>query len=223
MACTAYSAQTMRFVFLILLLFASPASAREPAIVRVRLVTSAGPIVLALDARHAPKTVENFMAYVDDGRFDGTTFYRAARSKRMPGQGFIQAGIRTDARRILPPFPLETTRMTGIRHLNGTVSMARGSEPGSAGGNFVITIGPAPQMDANGTYLGYAAFGHVAGGMATVKRILALPSGGGSDMFKGQMILRPVALLRVQRLDGTPKPTGRVKPWLMETRAPRRR
>lgn len=187
----------------------------RPGIVRVRLETSVGPILLALDARHAPKTVENFMAYVDDGRFDGTTFYRAARSKADPKTGFVQAGIRQDARRILPPFPLETTRMTGIRHLDATVSMARAASPKSAGGNFVITIGPAPQMDWRADFPGYAAFGHAVGGMDVVRRILALPSGGGLDAFKGQMILKPVTLIRAVRLDGRPRPSGQPKAWLL--------
>lgn len=190
----------------------------RPGIVRVRLDTSRGPILLALDARRAPATTANFMAYVDDGRFDGTTFYRAARSKADPTKGFVQAGIRTDAKRILPPFPLEPTSKTGIRHLNATVSMARGDNPSSAGGNFVITVGPTPQMDARPGYAGYAAFGHVMGGMRTVERILAEPSGGGFDAMKGQMILRPVRLIRAVRLDGTPKPTGRPKVWLLVPR-----
>ncbi len=186
-----------------------------PGQVRVRLVTSAGPIVLALDTRRAPATTANFLAYVDDGRFDGTSFYRAARSKAAPGLGFVQGGIRTDARRILPPFPLETTATTGLRHLDATVSMARGGTADSAGGNFFITVGPAPAMDARGDYPGYAAFGRVAGGMDTVRRILARPTGGGLDAMKGQLILRPVILVSARRLDGVAKPTGRVKPWLI--------
>jgi peptidyl-prolyl cis-trans isomerase A (cyclophilin A) len=209
----------MRFLLFLTVLLAAPAPAREPATVRVRLHTSAGDIVVALDARRAPKTVANFLAYVDDGRFDGTVFYRAARSKRAPGSGFIQAGIRTDARRILPPFPLETTAMTGIRHTDGAISMARASNPDSAGGNFVLLAGPAPQMDARPGFPGYAAFGHVVSGKPVVGRILALPTGGGLDAFKGQMILEPVRLISARRLDGVAKPTGGVKPWLIETRA----
>ncbi|GAA3247938.1 hypothetical protein GCM10020258_00890 [Sphingomonas yabuuchiae] len=69
----------------------------------MQLNTSEGAIVVALDTRHAPATSKNFLAYVDDGRFDGTSFYRAARDKRDPQKGFVQGGIRTDARRILPP------------------------------------------------------------------------------------------------------------------------
>jgi peptidyl-prolyl cis-trans isomerase A (cyclophilin A) len=218
----------MRILFLLALFLAgpaAPAAAREPAIVRVRLDTAMGPIVVSLNARAAPKTVENFLAYVDDGRFDGVVFYRAARSKRVPGDGFIQAGIRTDARRILPPFPLETTAMTGIRHVSGAISMARAQDPKSAGGNFVLLVGPAPWMDAQPGNPGYAAFGRVTSGMKTVRRILALPAGGGMDAFKGQMILKPVPLTRAVRLDGVAKPTGLPKAWLMKTRPdqPRRR
>ena len=197
---------------------ASQRTAAKPGIVRVRLSTSAGPVTLAVDTRRAPKTTENFLAYVDDGRFDGTDFYRAARGKKAPKFGFIQGGIRTDARRILPSFPLETTTKTGIRHLDATISMARGSEPGSAGGNFFITVGPTPAMDARPGYLGYAAFGHVVAGMDTVRRILAKPTGGGLDAFKGQMILQRVRLISAKRLDGTPNPTSGPRPWLMQTR-----
>lgn len=195
---------------------AAPAAApREPAVVRVRLDTPYGPIVLALEARRAPKTVANFMGYVDDKRFDGMTFYRSARRRGAPTYGFIQGGIRTDARRILPPFPLETTAMTGIKHLDGTISMARRAEAGSAGGNFFITVGPMPSMDAKGSYPGYAAFGRVVSGMPVVKRILARSTGGGMG---GQMLLNPVKLVAARRLNGTPHPTGLVKPWLVKTR-----
>jgi len=204
-------------------LAAAPAAApREPAVVRVRLDTAYGPVVLALEARKAPRTVANFMGYVDDGRFDGMTFYRSARNRQAPAYGFVQGGIRTDARRILPPFPLETTAMTGIKHTDGTISMARRADAGSAGGNFFITIGAMPSMDAKGSYPGYAAFGHVVSGMAVLKRILAQPTGGGMG---GQLLLRPVKLVRAVRLTGTPHPTGLVKPWLVKTKVdpPKRR
>ena len=210
----------MHLLFLLLLLALPTASATQPApgLVRVRLFTSEGPVVLALDARRAPRTTANFMAYVDDGRFDGTTFYRASRRKTAPRFGFVQGGIRTDARRILPPFPHEPTTRTGISHLDATVSMARGATPGSAGGNFFITVGATPSMDARGDYAGYAAFGRVVAGMETVRRILGKPTGGGSDAMAGQMILQPVRVIRAQRLDGVAKPTGRAKTWLWNLR-----
>jgi peptidyl-prolyl cis-trans isomerase A (cyclophilin A) len=208
-----------RFLLALLALTATAAPAAPPrkatrGIVHVRLDTSLGPITLALDARHAPKTVANFMAYVDDGRFDDIVFYRSARRREAPQFGFVQGGIRTDARRILPPFPLETTAMTGIKHTDGTISMARRGDPASAGGNFFITVGAIPTMDAHGSSVGYAAFGHVTGGMNVVKKILAQPTGGGMG---GQLLLKPIVIRRAVRLDGTPKPTGLVKPWLEKT------
>jgi len=186
-----------------------------PGQVRVRLVTSMGAITLALDAKRAPKTVANFLAYVDDGRLEGTNFYRTARRKTEPTKGFIQGGVGTDARRMLDPLPLEPTSKTGLKHLSGTISMAHGPNPNSANGNFSIMVGDNPGLDARGANLGFAAFGQVIGGMDVVQRILALPSGGGRDVMKGQMILKPVTIVRAERLDGVAKPTGRVRPWLL--------
>jgi len=101
------------------------AAPKDPPIVRVRMTTSAGVITLAIDVRHAPKTGANFLAYVDDGRLDGTRFYRAARRKGAPNLGFVQGGIDTDARRRLEPVPLEPTSKTGLHHVDGAISMAR--------------------------------------------------------------------------------------------------
>lgn len=208
------------FLSLLAMLSALPAAAQTVAptrgFIRVRLVTSAGAITVALDAKRAPKTTANFLAYVDDGRFDGTSFYRAARKKVAPKYGFIQGGIRTEARRILPgSVPLERTDVTGIHHLDGTISMARGANPDSAAGNFSIMVGGMPSLDAKPGAPGYAAFGKVVGGMDVVQRILALPTGGGEGPMRGQMILKRVTLIRAERLDGTPRPTGGPKPWLL--------
>jgi peptidyl-prolyl cis-trans isomerase A (cyclophilin A) len=194
---------------------ALPTNRPTPGYVRVRIETSQGPIVVSLDTKRAPRTSANFLAYVDDGRFDGTTFYRAARRKSAPAFGLIQGGIDMDARRSIPPVAHEPTTKTGISHLDGTLSMARPNRPDSAMGNFFMTIGATPTMDARGDYIGYAAFGHVVGGMDTVKRILALPTGGGTGAMRGQMILKPVRIIRAVRIDGKPQPTGRIKPWLL--------
>ncbi len=202
------------------LLLATPVAAQRadratPGWVRVKLETADGPIVLALDRRHAPATTDNFMKYVDDGRFDGVSFYRTARNRKAPQFGFIQSGIRTDARRFLDMIPHESTRKTGIKHLDMTISMARKGPPGSANGNFFITVGAQPSMDWTPANPGYAAFGRVVGGQATVKRILAEKTGGGMN---GTLMLKPVRIERAIRLDGVAKPTGRPRPWLIERR-----
>jgi peptidyl-prolyl cis-trans isomerase A (cyclophilin A) len=203
------------------LAFALPANRPTPGYTRVAIETSAGTIIVATDNRRAPRTSANFLAYVDDGRFDGVTFYRAARRKSAPNLGLIQGGIDTDARRALPPIPHEPTTKTGIRHLDATLSMARPDRPDSAMGNFFITVGPTPNMDARGSYIGYAAFGHVVAGMDVVKRILAAATCCGSGPMRGQMIVKPIRIVRVKRLDGTPRPTGKVKPWLIGINRPK--
>lgn len=194
---------------------AQPANRPTPGYTRVAIETSLGTIIVAADDRRAPVTSANFLTYVDDGRFDGVTFYRAARRKSNPKLGLIQGGIDTDARRSLPPIRHEPTTRTGLKHLDATLSMARPNRANSAMGNFFITVGPTPNMDARGDYIGYAAFGHVVAGMDVVKRILAVPTCCGSGPMRGQMIIRPIAIIRAKRLDGTPHPTRGVKPWLL--------
>lgn len=186
-----------------------------PGMIRVRIVTSEGNILVALDARRAPKTTANFLDYVDDGRFENTSFYRASRRKGTPGQGFIQGGIGTEVRRMLGPVPFEPTNVTGLRHTDGVISMARGASPNSGNGNFSILSGAVPSLDARPGNPGYAAFGRVLTGMDVVKRILAKPSSGGYGAMAGQMIDRPVRLIRVERLDGTARPPLKYKPWTL--------
>jgi peptidyl-prolyl cis-trans isomerase A (cyclophilin A) len=175
-----------------------------PDMVRVRLETEAGPILVALDARRAPVTTANFVRYVEEGRFDGTTFYRASLSKGAPKselRGFIQGGIRRDYRRTLPPIAHEPTSKTGIRHEPGTISMARADE-GAAMGNFFITTSAMRSMDAGEGKPGYAAFGRVEQGMDVVRRILAAPTeDGGRGAMRGQMLAQPVRIVTARRVE----------------------
>lgn len=174
---------------------------------RVRLATAMGDIDLELDGRRAPVTTANFLAYVDQQRFDGITFYRASRTPGTRGRGFIQGGIRRDYRRMLNPIRHEPTSETGLRHVDGTISMAR-TTPGSAMGDFFIILGDMPSMDAGhrseeGDDEGYAAFGRVVGGMDVVRRILAAPTipNDGRGAMRGQMIEQQVTITSARRLD----------------------
>jgi peptidyl-prolyl cis-trans isomerase A (cyclophilin A) len=185
------------------LLLAVPAAA-APSRVRVSLKTSEGTIVIALDLRHAPITAGNFLAYVDQKKLDGTSFYRAARAEGNPKRGFVQGGVHRDARRSLPPIAHEPTSKTGLRHIDGAISMAR-RELGTAMGEFFIVVGAAPGMDAKrggkGDTAGYAVFGQVVSGMPVVKRILASrtwPQGPGP--MKGQLIKKEVRIIEAKRV-----------------------
>ncbi len=182
---------------------ASPVAARRPVTPdpRVKIETSAGSIVIALDVRHAPITARNFLAYVDQKRFDGTNFYRAARGKANPREGLVQGGISNDMTRMLKPIRHEPTSLTGLHHDNGTVSMAR-DEPGTATGDFFIVVGDGRYLDATRRDPGFAAFGHVLSGMAVVRQMLAAPTfkGGWSAETQGQSIAHPIRIISARRL-----------------------
>lgn len=172
-----------------------------PDIVRVRLETEAGPITVALDARRAPVTAANFVRYVEEGRFDGTSFYRAAVTSGTDDRGFIQGGIRRNYRRMLPPIAHEPTSETGLRHEAGTISMARSETGSGAMGDFFITASAIPAMDARPGEPGYAAFGRVVDGMEVVRRILAAPTAAdaGRGAMRGQMLEKPVRIVSARR------------------------
>jgi len=172
-----------------------------PDVVRVRLETEAGPIVLALDQKRAPVTAANFVRYVEAKRFDGTYFYRAARTKGAEGRGFVQGGIRHSARRAFPPIAHEPSSETGLRHVDGTVSMARAAPVGAMGDFFIIVGGAMPAMDSKPGAPGFAAFGRVEEGMDVVRTILAAPvvANAGRGPMRGQMIEKPVRIVSARR------------------------
>ena len=173
------------------------------ALVNVRLETTEGPIVVALEQGRAPITTANFLRYVDDKRFDGISFYRAVNV--APGFGLIQGGLRGDARKLLPPIKHEPTTVTGLSHIDGAISMARNA-PGTADANFFITVGAIPSMDADpkqpGDNIGFAVFGHVTEGMEIVRHILQEPTSPteGEGVMKGQMLVQPVRILSARRM-----------------------
>ncbi len=188
-----------RFAVLALLsILAFPAAAIAQ---RVRLDTSMGPIVIEVDRKRAPVTATNFLKYVEEGRFNNTFFYRAARKKRTPHLGLIQGGINHRVVRARAPIAHEPTSRTGLKHVDGTVSMARNA-PGTAMGDFFITVGPAPYLDTRPGSVGYAAFGKVMSGMPLVRKILASPTypGGRSQNTKGQHIIAPIRIISARRI-----------------------
>jgi peptidyl-prolyl cis-trans isomerase A (cyclophilin A) len=182
------------------------AGANAPAsqsVVNVRIETTEGPILVALEQGRAPITTANFLRYVDEKRFDGISFYRAVNV--APGFGLIQGGIRGDARKLLPTIKHEPTTVTGLSHIDGAISMARNA-PGTADASFFITVGAIPSMDADpkqpGDNLGFAVFGHVTEGMDIVRHILQEPTSPteGEGVMKGQILVQPVRIISVRRL-----------------------
>ena len=184
-----------------------PASALAQATTEVVMETELGRIVIALETERAPVTAGNFLRYAEEKRFDGTVFYRAMRLDWDPQpNGLVQGGTQFDPERILPPIVHEPTSETGLKHLAGTISMAR-YEPGSATGDFAIMLSPQPFLDADPASqeadrrAGFAAFGQVVEGMDVVRAIFDAPvdPAKGEGAMKGQMIAEPVRIISVRR------------------------
>lgn len=156
--------------------------------VTVVIETELGTIEAVLEPGRAPLTVANFLRYADAGRYNGGRFHRTVRLDNQPDQKVlievIQASV--DARyekEDYAPIPLERTSVTGLRHLDGALSMARDG-PDTATSDFFICIGDQPSLDSGGKRnpdgQGFAAFGHVAKGMDVVRKIQAAPADGQS-------------------------------------------
>ncbi len=181
--------------------FAVAQDTAEP-LPRVQMETSAGRIVIEVETVKAPVTAANFLRYVDEHRFDGMTFYRAMKSS--PTTGLIQGGVNNDPERILPPIVHEPTTETGLSHIDGAVSMAR-YDPGTATGDFFVSVGPTPSYDAGRPFsidaYGFAVFGRVVEGMDVVRAILASPTSPteGEGFMRGQMLDPRITILQAWR------------------------
>ncbi|MHB8970060.1 MAG: peptidylprolyl isomerase [Pirellulaceae bacterium] len=173
-----------------------------PDVPRVLIQTELGDIELDLDARRAPQTVKNFLAYVHDGYYGDGSFFRTVTSQNQPDDRVkievIQAQAGSSQEKPLrEPIPLERTCDTGLHHTDGVVSMAR-TGPDTAQDHFFICVGPQPELDFAGQRnpdgQGFAAFGRVVKGMDVVHKIHAAPA-------DGQQLTPPVRIQRAVRLN----------------------
>lgn len=186
---------TFVFILMVSLLNASGiGKSKEKIIVN----TEWGAIRIRLDRKHAPVTTTSFTRYIDARLFDSACFYRIVRMDNQPQNKVkievIQGGRYKEEGNGFPPIVHETTQMTGIRHRNGTISMAR-NEPGTATSEFFICIGKQPELDFGGKRnpdgQGFAAFGKVIRGMKVVKRIHSLTA-------PGQYLEKPVLIQSIR-------------------------
>lgn len=168
---------------------------------RVVVQTEVGEFEIEVDTVRAPGTAANFLKYVEAGLYDGGRFHRtvtidpdnqpANEVKIAVIQGAANAARR---REYLPPIPLERTSVTGLRHTDGAVSMAR-SGPDSARDEFFICIGDQPSLDFGGARhadgQGFAAFGRIVRGMEVVRKIHA-------SRADGQRLAPSIRILRMR-------------------------
>lgn len=166
----------MRPLIAVFLFFASLGLGAAPK-PKVKLVTSMGVIVLELEPQAAPKTVENFLKYVQKGQYKGTIFHRVIPGFMIQGGGYVDylGKKRTDA-----SIPNEADRAmaAGLKNKRGTVAMARTPDPHSAAAEFFINVVNNPSLDFKGKASdktwGYCVFGKVVQGMDVVDRIKAV-------------------------------------------------
>ncbi len=160
----------MNHLALAILLAGTLASPLAALAQKVKLATSAGDIVVELDASKAPKSVANFVEYVKAGHYNGTVFHRVIDSFMIQGGG-MAADLREKPTRA--PIPLEAGN--GLSNLRGTLAMARTGAPDSATSQFFINVVDNPRLDTAGG--GYAVFGKVVDGMDVVDKIRLVPVG----------------------------------------------
>ena len=167
----------------VLLLTFLMVSCIHETVIPISMETELGSIQMVLYPDRAPITVSNFLKYVDENRYKDFHFYRVVHMENQPDNDVkievIQGGLGFDKHPMeLPTIFHETTDKTGIRHLNGTLSMAR-QEPGTASSEIFICINDQPELDFGGKRnpdgQGFAAFGKVISGMDVIRKIQLLP------------------------------------------------
>ena len=173
-----------------------------PDLPRVSIETALGNIEVELDAKRAPNTVSNFLHYVHEGLYADGEFHRTVTLSNQPQSQVkievVQASANPAKTNEFPAaIQIERTRDTGLKHLDGTISMARDG-PDTAQDHFFICIGAQPELDYGGQRnpdgQGFAAFGRVVKGMDLVKKIHAAPA-------EGQSLKPPIRIQRAVRLN----------------------
>jgi peptidyl-prolyl cis-trans isomerase B (cyclophilin B) len=141
----------------------------------IRMYTSLGPFTIELDHERAPKTAENFEAYVRNGFYDGTIFHRV-----IPGFMIQGGGFETGMRQKTTEAPIENEARNGLRNAKYTLAMARTGDPHSATAQFFINVADNEFLNhtaASPQGWGYCVFGKVIEGFGTVDKIKAVRTG----------------------------------------------
>ncbi len=190
--------QLFSLIFVLCTFGLAHSQSTDDPIIKVKLSTIAGEIYMDLYASKAPITVRNFLKYVDGGHFKGGAFYRVVRTDNQAQNNIkievIQGGVgrEEDRKMLIDPIPLERTIKTGLKHLDGTLSMARDG-PDTASSEFFICIGDQPSLDFGGMRnpdgQGFAAFGQVTKGMDVVRKIQNMNSNPSSPQYLNQPVM----------------------------------
>ena len=141
----------------------------------VELDTNMGAIVIELNEKKAPKTVENFLNYVKSGHYDGTIFHRIIDGFMIQGGG-MDAEMNEKATNA----PVENEADNGLKNDKGTIAMARTQDPHSATSQFFINVKDNDFLNHSGKNMqgwGYTVFGKVTSGMDVIEKMRGVPTG----------------------------------------------
>ncbi|MCC6641729.1 MAG: peptidyl-prolyl cis-trans isomerase [Deltaproteobacteria bacterium] len=157
----------------------------------VVISTSLGDVTVELDAEKAPKTVANFLSYVDDGFYDDTIFHRVIKNFMVQG-----GGMTADGRQKPTKAPIKNEADNGLRNDVGTIAMARTNVVDSATAQFFINTKDNDFLNHGGRDFGYAVFGKVTDGMDVVRKIEAVQTG------RGDVPVETVTIRSIRRKSG---------------------
>lgn len=163
---------------------------------RVLMETSHGAMIIELYPEDAPETVENFLAYVKSGFYEGTIFHRVIRDFMIQGGGFDENMKQKPTLK-----PIQNEADNGLQNKIGTISMARTNDPHSATSQFFINVANNSSLDfreKTPRAYGYAVFGRVVEGMRTVNEIRNMPTG--RSMGHQDVPLKPVVIQKVRQI-----------------------
>jgi cyclophilin family peptidyl-prolyl cis-trans isomerase len=196
---------TLILVTAMLTVFSIPLSAGDPVekkptegTERVLMKTTLGEIVIELNAAKAPISVANFLAYVDDGYYDGTIFHRVMGNFMIQGGGFT---VDMEQKKTLEPIKNEWEN--GLKNKRGSIAMARTSAPNSATSQFYINVVDNPSLDQPRGGAAYAVFGEVVEGMDVVDKIKVVKTG--AKGLHRDVPVEPVIIEKVTRVKDKPK------------------
>ena len=177
------------------------AAEEGPVNPKVVMKTTDGDIIIELYAEESPVTVENFLAYVDTGYYDGTVFHRVISNFMIQGGGFT-----TEMKEKPTRDPIVNESSNKLHNTRGTLAMARTSDPNSATAQFFINQRSNLRLDWTPGNQGYAVFGEVVEGMQVVDIIALTETGAASvETSRGPAVfqdvpVKPIVILSVSRM-----------------------
>ena len=176
---------------------------------KVRMETTKGTLIIELYPDKAPKTVENFLRYVNEGKYDGTIFHRVI--KRFMNQG---GGFTADFKKVDTYAPIQNEADNGLKNKRGTLAMARTGDPHSATNQFFINTVDNAFLDHSSKTArgwGYCVFATVVDGMDVMDRIAKVQTGAAGP-FQQDVPMEEILIQKVSVIEEVAKPEEASKP-----------